>query len=393
MKKPTVIIIKASPWRLSSLFSQHPEYAAIFSIIKRYKTKINFVLVGSSDTPTSCFYLEDSIVACDVKKTKLSGHITYFFDLLRILVKYNADLAIVLGLGAVRPVAIYSFFTTKKYVPIFIGEFNYHGQNIINKILTHFLIKFLGFSIQISSKRISKAYALSGSVRDAIEKIASNLKGKISIISYPISSVFSSLENNSDLNVQQEPIILTIAGIEPRKGLDTLIEAASMIEGKFKIIIKGKVRDTVYMRKLQSMVKKHNLQEKISFRTELEDYSALVSLYRSAYTFVFPTRDDCLGVVVLESLHCGVPVIGTTVGGVPEMIENGLNGILVKPNDPVELAKAISFVLSSNEVRNKLAKQTTQGLLHYYANKVTFENALDQSITKMLTTTQKESKR
>jgi len=381
LKKPTVMIIKSSPWRKFQIFSEHPEYAAIFNVIERYKSKIDFVLVGSSSTSTTSFYLRDDIIAWDIKRIGLIGHFTYFFDFIRILFKHRTNLVIVLGLDQIPPVAIFSLFSRRKYVPIFIGEFKYHGRRNVGQILHRLFIKLFGLSLQISSKKILKAYALSQFVRDGVEKVAPNIKGRSSIVAYPLSPIFSCLQNTAN---SEEPILLTVSGIEQRKGLDTLIHSASQIEGKFKIMIKGEIRDPVYMRKLLNMVKALGLQDKITFNTQVENYSALVSYYNSAYSFVFPTREDCLGVVVLEALHCGVPVIATSVGGVPEMIQNGVNGILVKPNDPIELANAISFMLKNNDVREKMAKNTRHELSRYYKGKISLEEAIDQSITKLL---------
>jgi glycosyltransferase involved in cell wall biosynthesis len=181
------------------------------------------------------------------------------------------------------------------------------------------------------------------------------------------------------------PIILTVAGIDSRKGLDVLIKAAALVPGEFKVIIKGSIRDASYMQELTSMVKKFNLQDKVMFITKRLDYSALVSYYKSATLFVFPTREDSLGVVVLEALHCGLPVISTNVGGIPDMIEDRVNGILVNTNEPYELANAISFLLDNSDVRVNLAKNARHVLSsRYYKGRISIREALHQSVAKAI---------
>ena len=72
-------------------------------------------------------------------------------------------------------------------------------------------------------------------------------------------------------------------------------------------------------------------------------------LYNIATIFIFPSREEPLGLVGLESIACGTPVIGSNVGGIPEYI-NKNNGLLFDPNEPKELARLISTVLNNQKV-------------------------------------------
>jgi glycosyltransferase involved in cell wall biosynthesis len=199
-------------------------------------------------------------------------------------------------------------------------------------------------------------FALSRWEREGIEKLAPNLKGKIALVSYPISSVFSSVKQKTE-EPQSDPTILTVAGIEPRKGLDVLIRAVFLIpvEKRPRVIIKGGIRDPVYMHQLNNLVEQLDLSLWIQFDSTTIDYDSLRSYYQIATLFVFPTREDSLGVVVLEALHSGLPVLATSVGGIPDMIKNGENGVLVEPDNPSELAKVISELLGDKTRRDLLS--------------------------------------
>jgi glycosyltransferase involved in cell wall biosynthesis len=222
---------------------------------------------------------------------------------------------------------------------------------------------------------------LSKFVRDGVENIAPNLKGKIALVSYPISSTFYSPRRKC-VDASNAPTILTVAGIAPRKGLDVLVKAVSLIprELRPKVVIKGEVRDPIYMQQLNRMVANMDLGDKVEFVTKTIDYDALFSYYQSATLFVFPTREDSLGVVLLEALHSGLPIIATSVGGIPDMIENGVNGILVKPDNPRELADAISLLLEDNTLRMRLARNALQVLHNRYYNRITLEEAFEKSV-------------
>jgi glycosyltransferase involved in cell wall biosynthesis len=179
--------------------------------------------------------------------------------------------------------------------------------------------------------------------------------------------------------------VLTVAAIEPRKGIDLLLKASVFLPKKVKIMIKGGICDCAYMNELRSLIANLKLKDRVTFVKDFMDYDALVSYYKSATLFAFPTRDDCLGVVVLEALHCGLPVVATSVGGIPDMIENGVNGILVKADDPCELANAIMLLLNNDNLRANIARNARSVLNnHYYKGRITLQQALMQSIDALL---------
>jgi glycosyltransferase involved in cell wall biosynthesis len=80
----------------------------------------------------------------------------------------------------------------------------------------------------------------------------------------------------------------------------------------------------------------------------------LVNLYSQTDIFVMPSLTEAFGVTFLEAMACGVPVIGTRVGGIPEIIQHGYNGLLVEPNNSDDLADAIIQLLSDSELRKQL---------------------------------------
>jgi len=72
----------------------------------------------------------------------------------------------------------------------------------------------------------------------------------------------------------------------------------------------------------------------------------LVALYRSADIFVLPSRGDCMPQAVIEAIACGLPVVATRVGAIPEMVTDGVNGLLVPAREPRALAEAIGALVS-----------------------------------------------
>jgi glycosyltransferase involved in cell wall biosynthesis len=80
-------------------------------------------------------------------------------------------------------------------------------------------------------------------------------------------------------------------------------------------------------------------------------------VYNGADLYVMASQMESFGLVYAEALSCGIPVIGTSVGGVPEVIDDGKSGILVSPDNHVELAKAMKRMLKTRPRMKKMGKQ------------------------------------
>jgi len=147
--------------------------------------------------------------------------------------------------------------------------------------------------------------------------------------------------------------ILTVGRLIDWKGTDYLIEALPEVlsripEARLMIIGRGPMEGS-----LRQKVKDLRLEEHVEFLGTVSD-DDLRDYYRSADVFVLPSinlngRTEGLGVVVLEAMASGCPVIGSNVGGIPDIITDGENGILVPERDPHILAREIIHLLSDKE--------------------------------------------
>lgn len=377
-----MVIIKFSSWKLADESLNHPEYSAIFNLLKIYGSKINFILIGTSESNAYRIKLKNGAIAYDIKNTGKLSQNTANINIFKILFEIKPDLVIILGMINIIPVALYTLFSKKcKFVPIIIGEFGYRKRKL-HQFLMYMSFKFLGMSLELAKKKILRSFTLSNYTRNYVTKLAPGLSGKISLISYPISSKFCNTKKNLVTEeASKDPILLTVARISPRKGLDTLIKAATFLPKNVKIILKGGITDRAYLLMLRCLIKELGLDDRVTIITTSVDYDALVEFYNSATLFVFPTRDDCLGVVVLEALHCGLPVVASSVGGIPDMIEDGVNGMLVDVDDPRDLASKIKLLLDDNQLRRKLSENSISVLNNrYYSDRITLQDALIQSI-------------
>src|SRR5918994_812365 len=76
--------------------------------------------------------------------------------------------------------------------------------------------------------------------------------------------------------------------------------------------------------------------------------------YRQADLFTLPSAAEAFGNVFAEALASGLPIVGSTVGGIPELVEPGVNGILVTPGDPVALSRAIHYLAEDADLRESM---------------------------------------
>lgn len=140
--------------------------------------------------------------------------------------------------------------------------------------------------------------------------------------------------------------ILSVGRLYARKGLFTLIESVPAVVRRFKnakFLISGKGQSDE-MRKLIAYAEKIGVKDNIIFTGYYPD-KKLPRLYQAADVFAFSTFYEHHPFAVLEALSTGLPVVTTSVGGIPETIESGKNGFLVEPFNPKQFADRILYLL------------------------------------------------
>jgi len=132
-------------------------------------------------------------------------------------------------------------------------------------------------------------------------------------------------------------LIVSIANHYRTKGLDILIRTMDHVDAHLIVIGDGPERE-----QLRSLAKKHG-RGRVHFIGSVDS----ASKYLKAFDlFVLPSRKEGLPYTLLEAQAAGIPIVATTVGGIPELIRDGENGYLAKPNDPGALAEIIKQALT-----------------------------------------------
>ena len=119
-------------------------------------------------------------------------------------------------------------------------------------------------------------------------------------------------------------------------------------------------------RKLEELISSLGIRDHVWWLGVLPQ-GELPRYYGAADVFVLPSRYELFGIVMLEAMACGVPVVATRFGGPAEVIAHGETGFLVDPTDPEELAGAIEALLSNPELRREMGRRTRRAAEERYS--------------------------
>ena len=161
----------------------------------------------------------------------------------------------------------------------------------------------------------------------------------------------------SSSNRSDSKKILCVGNYVPRKGIIYSIEAFSQIERqKFTLHLVGnRKNNSSYYNQLNNAVEKLKLTECVVFH-DGSDQENIKQLYASADIFVLPSFKETFGIVFLEAMHYGLPIITTNVSAMPELVEEGKNGFLVPIADSQALAKAISKLIENPDLSKQMGE-------------------------------------
>jgi len=189
-----------------------------------------------------------------------------------------------------------------------------------------------------------------------IQKFYSNTLGKLHTVYKSVNPaqfepVLQMRQSRTDFN---NPSILMVGTNLQRKGIRTLIRAAPQIRQSIPdVVFKIAGGDPVVPR-LKRFCVQQGVADFFSFLGH-QTRDQLYRLYAECDVLVHPALTEALGVVLLEAMASGLPVIGTNVGGIPEIIEDGLNGLLIPPSNSSALAEAVVHLVQSRKLQERFS--------------------------------------
>ena len=186
--------------------------------------------------------------------------------------------------------------------------------------------------------------------------------------SYGMNSFVSYLGVDTEifqpLNIEREPYVLSVGSLSPAKGFDFIIRALSLDEEELRpcfVVVGNVVWEPwkVYLEKLAAQ-KRVKLEIKI-----LVDDSELVKLYNQAKLCVYAPYLEPFGLVPLESMACGTPVVAVKEGGVRESVVHNESGLLTERNEQ-EFAEAITHLLLNEDKRKYMSQRGIEIIQNFW---------------------------
>ncbi len=199
-------------------------------------------------------------------------------------------------------------------------------------------------------KNINTIIAVSSKTKEDLISIGVN-KNKIKVI-YPLVNIKIKVTEKKT----EKFCVSFISRIEKSKGIYEYIDAFSLIKDSNIIgIIAGSGAETP---NLISYIKNKNLQDRIKY---LGFQKNIIPLLKKSNLVILPSINEGLGLILIESLSLSTPILATKIGGIPEVLEDRVNGMFIK-KDPIDIAKKIEYLYKNKSVYNNLVKNSTKSI-------------------------------
>ena len=233
-------------------------------------------------------------------------------------------------------------------------------------IITHIHTTYYGFKKRniLIEKFLSyftdKIVCVSESTRKFVEKIERIENNKICVI-YNGSATNNgcsekTLISRSKLAISgNDFVIITVASLVANKGHKNLLDAITILSKKQKNLCLLVVGEGPLKNELKAYSNNLQISPRVIFTGLRKDVFSLLKL--SDLFVLSSTEREGLGVALIEAMSQGLALIGTKIGGIPEVIENNVNGLLVAPENPCELADAILRMMTDKSKREKMAQE------------------------------------
>lgn len=267
-------------------------------------------------------------------------------------------------------------------------------QSLNEKIFATSLAKFLGYKVfwveHLSirpwliksffkkayigkSKKADKIIAISNLIKKEMEEDLNIPKNKIEVVYNGIDlDEFRILDEKTVENEKKKygffkgsKIIGYTGRLHEEKGINILIEAFFQVSRRFDHLYLLLVGDGPERKKLESQVARLGLEKKVLFLGYKEDVPLFLNLID---IFVLPSIvRESFGIVLTEAMACGKVVVASNLGGIPEIINSGINGFLFEPGNDKELSDRISQVLSDEKLMADVSRAALDRVAKHFS--------------------------
>jgi glycosyltransferase involved in cell wall biosynthesis len=158
--------------------------------------------------------------------------------------------------------------------------------------------------------------------------------------------------------------LITVARLLERKGIQTILEACArptVLPVELTIVGTGP-----YEGELRALVQELGLADRVRFLGFVPN-EELPCLYRQSDIFVLPSETESFGLVFAEAMSCGLPIAASNVGGIPETVRDGVDGLLCPPGEPLSLRENILRLMSNVDAHREISHSQRERILERYS--------------------------
>ncbi len=324
------------------------------------KVKIDSLIVCAKNSPVHDYCLEKNLPYFDIT-FRSPYNIKTVLNYIKAVKRFSPDL-IHLHTSKSHTLAIISSFFELK-IPLVLSrrvDFPIKRNKFSKYKYNHPLIK----KIICVSEEIKRITSPDIKNKDKLITIHSG----VDLGKYTKVKKHNFLRNRFDLK-ENNILIGNTSALADHKDYFTFVDAAEIISKKQKEVVFFIIGDGPLREDIKEYIESKNLKNIILTGFIIEIIEALSSLD----IFLFTSKTEGLGTSVLDALGCGIPIVATRAGGVPEMIENNKNGLLTNVQDPEELAKSIELLIKDEDLRNRFKEEGKKTILNFSKEKTAAE--------------------
>jgi glycosyltransferase involved in cell wall biosynthesis len=275
-------------------------------------------------------------------------------SLYRAVRQNNIDLIILNFFSLTDPLILGVYFTGVKIVytehssglPLRRGPLKHAISKIIHWFISRRVSKYIGVS-NFVIKRIRVTHHVSG------DKVVMVYNG-VNLERFRPRDVFST---RREVGLpQNRPILCSVANLIPEKGIQVLLRTVAQLvhEKERTDILLVIVGEGHYRHELEHMTAELDIMDNVLFTGRRSDVHLIVSA--SDIVVVPSVWEEAFGLIIAEAMACGRPVVASDIGGIPELVANGITGLTVRSGDTEELMTALYQLLESPDKRREMGE-------------------------------------
>lgn len=218
-------------------------------------------------------------------------------------------------------------------------------------------LKYIKPILELALKNASKIHCISNAIKNSLINNFNISKSKIEVI--PNGVDLKKFRPTAKINLKEkfnaEFILINVSRLSPKNNIEKTIEAFKLVSKKHKNIKYLIVGEGKEKKNLKKLIDKLNLGSDVILMGWIR-HDELPAYIAGSDAFIRTSITEGLGIVFLEAMACGTPVIASRVHGILDIVEDYKTGLLVDPNDVNQIAKKIAEIIEDESLRERLSR-------------------------------------